>query len=417
MLTYLDTLIGFAVVMLGVSLIITILNQAISTFLAHRGANLLWGLKVLFRGISSSPEGLPVLTANAALLAETVLQHPLVSDSVLSTARTGLAALLPQRLVNRWRLANAIRPDELVGILSHITQCRPEQFSVGLHAMLSAEINSLLNTPAPLAARQSQLATAAAATLPTELVKEAVSVTLTAPGKLEAWFQSIMDRVSQRFTLWMRMWTIFFAFAFAFGGCIDSIHLISEIYRSSDLRAKLVGVAPHIEDLAKKVIPSGSTTEQEAVQKNVAQTTADAVNQAVADAKITGAPKATADDFSAPDGLSKWIDKNVPNAQLKDFQTAFQKASAATSVQQVQTAVQIRDALTGTGLPLKGWQDWNWSQFPSGDFWKRVLGVLVSGLLLSLGAPFWFNSLSSLTNLKPLISSKNKSEEQAKQNS
>ena len=49
MLEKLDTLIAFAVVMLGVSLIITILTQIVASFLGLRGSNLLWGIEVLLK--------------------------------------------------------------------------------------------------------------------------------------------------------------------------------------------------------------------------------------------------------------------------------------------------------------------------------------------------------------------------------
>jgi hypothetical protein len=35
--------------------------------------------------------------------------------------------------------------------------------------------------------------------------------------------------------------------------------------------------------------------------------------------------------------------------------------------------------------------------------WHRLLGILISAALLSLGAPFWFNTLKSLTNLRPIL--------------
>ena len=44
MLAYLDTFIGFAAVMLGASLLITILAQMISAAAAFRGSSLRWGL-------------------------------------------------------------------------------------------------------------------------------------------------------------------------------------------------------------------------------------------------------------------------------------------------------------------------------------------------------------------------------------
>ena len=34
---------------------------------------------------------------------------------------------------------------------------------------------------------------------------------------------------------------------------------------------------------------------------------------------------------------------------------------------------------------------------------KSLLGILVTAGLLSLGAPFWFNMLRSLSNLRPLL--------------
>jgi hypothetical protein len=35
--------------------------------------------------------------------------------------------------------------------------------------------------------------------------------------------------------------------------------------------------------------------------------------------------------------------------------------------------------------------------------WRQVLGVLVSAILLSLGAPFWFNVLRRLVDLRPIV--------------
>ena len=47
MLANLDVLIGLAVILLGVSLIVTIVNQTVSTALALRARNLKWGLCML----------------------------------------------------------------------------------------------------------------------------------------------------------------------------------------------------------------------------------------------------------------------------------------------------------------------------------------------------------------------------------
>jgi hypothetical protein len=49
---------------------------------------------------------------------------------------------------------------------------------------------------------------------------------------------------------------------------------------------------------------------------------------------------------------------------------------------------------------------WSWPK-------RRLLGILVSAALLSLGAPFWFNQLKSLASLRPLLA-KNIDEEDKK---
>jgi len=47
---------------------------------------------------------------------------------------------------------------------------------------------------------------------------------------------------------------------------------------------------------------------------------------------------------------------------------------------------------------------------------SHVLGTLAMVVLLSLGAPFWFNALRQLSNLKPAISSKIEKERSGPQN-
>src|SRR3954449_8461465 len=88
MLAYLDTLIGFIIVMLVISLLITILTQIVSALVNHRGSNLLWGLKTLFANIN--PKQFPKLTANAEAVAHSVLTHCLISDSWFSGNKVAL---------------------------------------------------------------------------------------------------------------------------------------------------------------------------------------------------------------------------------------------------------------------------------------------------------------------------------------
>jgi len=57
--------------------------------------------------------------------------------------------------------------------------------------------------------------------------------------------------------------------------------------------------------------------------------------------------------------------------------------------------------------------EWRWSGVWS---WPadHLFGILTSAALLSLGAPFWFNTLKSLANLRPLLADQIGQEQKAK---
>ena len=42
--------------------------------------------------------------------------------------------------------------------------------------------------------------------------------------------------------------------------------------------------------------------------------------------------------------------------------------------------------------------------------WLHLWGVIACGALMSLGAPFWFNVLKSMSNLRPVVAHKEKQE-------
>lgn len=398
MLAYLDTAIAFAVVMLGVSLLITILNQVISSLIAHRGGNLAWGLKVLFGQISPGPAGLPIVASQAQNLAELVLTHPLASDSMFSTGWPAyLVASFPKllRLVRRWQLASGIHPDELVAILRHIAANRPGTVPVGLHAMLAAEIGQLLAQPNPLAQRQGALANVLAPTVPAALVDKAVAVAHSAVGNLEAWFGTMMSRVSQRFAMWMRIWTVVFSFAIAGFFCLDAFDLLSNFYKNADLRARLVGSASQVSDIAKQIIPPGAKTTDEAVAQDTTRMFTSALNKAVKD---SGASAPSAAGIASSADASKWIAANIQEAQRTDVEARLDQNLRAQMAEKVDAARKVTAMLTASKLPDVGPGNWTWDNWPG-----HLLGVLVSGLLLSLGAPFWFNTLNSLTSLRPQL--------------
>lgn len=382
MLAYLDTLIGFAVVMLGASLLITILTQMISALLSHRGANLRWGLETMFTNIP----GCPLLNQpnNAAMAATDVLTHPLISDSIFS--------LKPKWLGDRIRLATAMDPDELVAILKDLST-KPAYAAI---AGLPAEIEALISAPNLVAARRLTLLTSspALAALPVAnavpLLEETVNSIKDEAGRLEAWFNATMDRVSARFTTYIRLWTVAFAIALALGTGLNTVTLLSDLYTNGAFRQAVAGSATQMMDLAGTVLPNGP---QDAATRMYTA----AVARAIANSK------ATAD--SAPSGIAS---ESAARAWLTAHVTDSAQQSAALSAlegvlmsQRVQDAAALRTILTRASFDVRqfGWK----ADQPR---WPQVPGVLATAALLSLGAPFWFNMLKQLTNLRPILANK-----------
>ena len=116
MLTQLDTVIGFAVVMSVVSLLIMVATQICSALLGLRGKNLGDALETMFHQVAPGTD-----KAGCLHLINTVLTDPAMSDSTLSMTKPDgpLVKLIPglSWLRNKMKKANAIRHGELFDYL------------------------------------------------------------------------------------------------------------------------------------------------------------------------------------------------------------------------------------------------------------------------------------------------------------
>src|SRR6266436_5213014 len=126
MLNQLDILIGFAVVMAVVSLLITLVTQMVSAALGLRGKYLAEALEAMIHKIDPTiSEDIKDLGKN---LAKWILSHPVLSDSLL------LAGPRPWDnwpvvgwIRARWKVASAIRADELFKVLQDVSGTTPDK--------------------------------------------------------------------------------------------------------------------------------------------------------------------------------------------------------------------------------------------------------------------------------------------------
>ncbi len=189
-LHYLDTFIGIVVILLGISLLIMILTQLISALLNLRGADLKKGLQVLFEVIA--PE------LDAKKTTDEVLTNPLISDSLSHREKKNK---FTKYVFGRWQRASAIRQEELIEILK----------------LLGKDSTILRNN-------------------------------------IETWFDKTMDRVSERFSMHMRMWTVICSVVVAFGLNLNFLTLYNQISTDAELRTSLVASATTMEERAKEVL-------------------------------------------------------------------------------------------------------------------------------------------------------------------
>jgi hypothetical protein len=135
----------------------------------------------------------------------------------------------------------------------------------------------------------------------------------------------------------------------------------------------------------------------------------DAVNRALAIGNVQ--PAARPQGIKTRDAGEAWIRRNLPDttqqsAALDAYPAAVDRALGEFMKNRATDAKVIQNIVKASGIQLTmGW--------PTGFNWKQLSGVLLSGALFSLGAPFWFNSLKAIMNLRPVIANKQTDEDKA----
>src|SRR5258708_1468000 len=339
----LDTLIAFATVMLGVSLMITVLNQMIASLLGHRAMYLKDGIKDLLETLD------PALKPHLEKIANDVLTHKLASDSVF---------VRMAKAPKRWKLAGTVRPEELAKLLKLVSTGQP--YAANIQAILD-QVNPTVGREAPLLASTVNALAPTAAGTAEQLIKEYSEKATKAIGRLESAFNSTMDRVRQRFTLQMRVWTIVFSLLFVLVYQLDAFKIYSQLSTDPALRASLSNVST---DLMKKytdvtVQPPAGAVSGDQAQKNLDDYTK----------KLAATYK---------DVRSQLAESKLALFELPDNWSDWKKGLERTTV-------------AGSGQSSRGLD------------WGGLLRLLATAGFLSLGAPFWYNTLKGLMSLRSQV--------------
>lgn len=369
MLRSIDVLIGLTVVMLTVSMVVTVLTEAINNLFERRGAHLLDGIAGLLRQMDSTlPEKICKDIATA------VLTHPLIKSvgckygSVIH--REELTSLLLEfaagdGVVTLEQDAKAA----LIGLLKSNginDPCRVMQ-NVRQFALILEQAH-------PELANNERYAVA--------FLQEASSSFL---AKIHGWFDQTMDRVSDRFTANTRLVTFGFSLVVALFLQLDTVAVLNRLWVDPATRMALVQTAEQIDARQSgggaAPATAGSTTQP-----------ANTVGTQPANAAGTPAGANNAAATQAANGQAGLVLSPETRQQLLDL-----------------------DNLNLISIPTT-WNGWanGWSPFLQTAPLK-IVGIFVSALLLSLGAPFWYNALKNLLRLRSLIAGKDDDQRAARQ--
>jgi len=173
-------------------------------------------------------------------------------------------------------------------------------------------------------------------------------------GRLHSWFDQSIDRVSERFTQYTHGVVVVVSILVVLFVQLDTIAVVQRLSIDDQFRATLVESASR--DFSAKATNSG----------------ANAGNQ------------------TQPANANDPKNENPPNVDSKDYYDLLNKAGIVT---------------------VPSASNW-WSQLKNG---RKVPGMIISVLLLSLGAPFWYKALAQLLQLRSAIAGKDDAQREQRQ--
>ena len=399
MLQYVDTVLGFAIVMLLLSLLVTSIVQAAVAWLGTRSKTLECGLQKLLQQVH------PSVTEEAAqTLAAAVLAHP----SIAADGSQGATAIRYDELMNILRALNESLPDEpktaqakkAIGFALDVRSTVLPQFKEEIHSLTEE-----LQRSFPGHAKHVS-----------DAVNSAFKKVADTKTGITTWFNTIMDQTADNFVQKTRHYTRWTAIGLVLLLQIDSLSILQQLVANPETRAQLVQNSQAILDKA---------TEIQTLQQDSAQIASTVLTDLINDANVPALDKVPAvpGDLVTFNQGKQWIaglkdvNENDKQIWLDRFENQFERENTASFLALQASTDQIKAYLDESRLNLFA-APWFNPDYPWRDLFgpespvsllgllRRAVGLIMSIIFLSLGAPFWYNTLRQVSSLRPLIAGK-----------
>jgi hypothetical protein len=241
-------------------------------------------------------------------------------------------------------------------------------------------------------------------------------------ARVNAWYDQTMDRVSERFTKYTHYVTVATAALVVLTVQLDMIAVVDRLSVDDGFRTRVVDLAIKDVGAQSSVPPDKAATPKPETSANSASTTQPPPTQPPSTQPTStqpqpGATPQTANNAESPaptvTTLPPATDKaSPPNPQPTSSSTGVQTAKTADADTTPKLdADKYYNELSGAGLitlPL----GYNWVAQLN---WRKVPGMLIAALLISLGAPFWYNILKDLIGLRSSLAKKDDAQRQIRQ--
>jgi hypothetical protein len=404
MLKQLDVLIGFAVVMSLVSMLIMAISQMVLSGLQMRGKQMMDALEAMFATLK------PDLAGKAKALAEAVLRHPVISDSAKSGEKRGLAS--------------AIRPQELLDILANLHASKGNQnqwvgaktlihpdtpVTIDTVAQAAGDVLAVLQQPDQAVAQANQQLSNFLAPVPgsaavmqhLQTIEDNAKINVQSTlQRTEKWFNTAEDRAREWFATRAQQCNVVIGCLLAFGLQLDAITLYRQLENDDAYRTALVGSAAVVQKQAQDLREHADKV-AEAANKDGAQADFDFWKKTAEDIRKQAAQL----DKDAPTGF-QLLPTTYPKNLWQWLGVAKRpSASGATTTPSPPNNSAMPTSPTPTAAPTTlPTPTPGFFSFANLDFHiGHLLGMLFFAALLSLGAPYWFNLLKTLTSFRPLL--------------
>jgi hypothetical protein len=386
------TILAFVTIMLMLSLIVTSLVQFTQATLRLRGRNLLFGVSALIEQhhpsaakISPAGDSTILRSRNSLKMAAHVLNDAnasplrqvaepnafhrvLLGPTVSWVEPADLACALVKTATERGAWVNTAMTHEAM-VATASTQ------EVGEHDIAAQEVRS---APRP--------------DEPTDLQQT-----------VQANFQRMEPALAKRFQFIMRVWTVGWSFVIAIAFQVSTPDLLKSLPSSDARREAILASVPALVNDTKRQLASANGN---IVDDSLAQLSLkypqfhDLYDQVSGDAD---SKEVMLNELGAVLGAIPERDQ-----VLQEYSRIIDSLSQQTAKTAIADVSKMLDSLETFGIGF--WPQEHgyyfdatpakWYQTPN---WSRIFGVLITGILLSLGAPFWFEQLKNLASLRDTL--------------